>query len=117
MANQLSEDMRRCIEQCLACHSVCTEMVTHCLEKSGKYADVDQIRLLLDCAEICRTSAGFMMRGSDLHALTCGVCAEVCERCAIACEKMADDPAMKRCAEECRRCAVSCRQMASAMAG
>jgi hypothetical protein len=58
-----------------------------------------------------------MLRGSDLHVLTCGVCAEVCMRCAEACERMGDDETMKRCAEVCRRCAESCRQMAGTMAG
>jgi hypothetical protein len=89
-------------------------MVAHCLEKGGRHAEPQHIRLLLDCAEICQTSANFMVRGSDLHAATCRACAEVCERCADDCERMADDEMMRRCAEICRRCAASCAQMAGA---
>jgi hypothetical protein len=72
---------------------------------------------MLDCAEICETSANFMIRGSELHHLTCGACAEVCDRCAEDCERMGDDETMRRCAETCRRCAESCHRMAGAMAG
>lgn len=108
----VSEEMQQCIDNCLECQSICLQTVTHCLQKGGKHAEANHIRTLLDCAEICATSAGFMLRGSDLHARTCAVCAEVCERCAVSCEAMADDAMMKECAEICRRCAESCREMA-----
>ena len=75
------------------------------------HAEPNHIRLMMDCAEICQTSANFMLRGSDLHHLTCAACAEICDRCAADCDRMSDDPRMAACAEECRRCAESCRQM------
>lgn len=106
--------MQQCIDECTRCHAVCMEAITHCLEKGGRHAEPTHMRLLMDCAQICATSADFMLRGSDLHHLTCGACAEVCERCAEDCEKMADDPKMQECAEACRRCAESCSRMASA---
>ncbi len=90
------------------------ETVTHCLQMGGKHAEAAHIRLLLDCAEICATSANFMLRGSELHARTCAVCAEICERCAEDCERIGpDDEMMQRCAEMCHRCADSCRRMAA----
>jgi hypothetical protein len=109
-------DMQRCIDDCLACFRACTELVPHCLKKGGPHADAGHIRLLLDCAEICETSAGFMMRGSELHTRTCSVCAEICRRCADDCERLADDARMRRCVELCRRCAESCREMSMAVA-
>jgi len=108
--------MQECIQACKNCSEVCLANVTHCLEKGGKHAEPQHIRLLLDCAEICQTSANFMIRGSDFHSRTCGVCAEVCAACARSCESFADDPEMQECAETCRSCAQSCREM-SAMAG
>jgi hypothetical protein len=106
--------MRQCIENCTNCHSICMETVTHCLQMGGKHAEAAHIRLLLDCAEICATSANFMLRGSGLHRKTCGVCAEVCERCAEECERLAGgDDLMTRCADMCRRCSESCRKMAA----
>jgi hypothetical protein len=109
---RLTEEMLRCIRNCLNCHSLCEVTAMHCLHLGGSYAAPDHIRLLLDCAEICRTSAGFMLRGSDLHPRTCAVCAEVCQRCAEECERFGDDAQMRSCAEACRICATSCREMA-----
>jgi hypothetical protein len=106
--------MQHCIDICQECHSVCLETVIHCLQMGGEHAEPNHIRLLLDCAEICQTSANFMLRGSDLHGLTCATCAEVCDRCAEDCERF-DDAQMKRCAETCHRCAESCREMATQM--
>lgn len=108
---EMTQEMERCIEECKSCHDVCLETVAHCLEMGGPHAEVNHIRLLLDCAEICQTSANFMIRGSEAHGYTCAACAEICERCARECDRF-DDDFMKQCAEACRRCAESCRQMA-----
>jgi hypothetical protein len=113
MPHQISQDMRQCIENCTECHNVCVETVDHCLRLGGPHAEADHIRLLLDCAQICATSADFMLRGSDLHPRVCGVCAEACDRCAESCEQLGDDTQMRHCAEVCRRCAESCRRMAA----
>jgi len=110
--NQTNHDMQQCIQNCTECHHVCLETITHCLQMGGKHAESQHIRLMLDCAQICQTSADLMIRSSDLHHLTCGVCAEVCARCADDCERIdPDNEQMRRCAEACRRCAESCRQM------
>lgn len=108
-------DMQQCIQNCTECHRVCLETIQNCLSMGGQHASPEHIRLLQDCAQICRTSADFMIRGSELHTRTCGVCAEICQRCADECERMADgDAQMQRCAEVCRRCAESCRRMSQA---
>ncbi len=107
-----SQEMEQCIQNCTDCHHICLETVSHCLEMGGEHAEVNHIRLLLDCAEICQTSANFMIRGSEFHARTCGVCAEICERCAADCERFGDE-FMNQGAQICRRCAESCRQMAA----
>jgi hypothetical protein len=110
----MGHDMERCIEECLNCHAICTATAMHCLTMGGQHASPRHIGALLDCAEICQTSANFMLRGSPMHARTCGVCAEACERCAQECEQLANgDQQMLACAEQCRRCAESCRQMAA----
>lgn len=109
----ITEEMRECIQECQGCHEVCLESITYCLEMSGEHADPRHIGLLLDCAEICQTSANFMLRGSGLHPYTCEVCAELCEACADSCEGFTDDQMMQQCADVCRSCAESCRAMAS----
>ena len=105
-------DMKDCIDNCDDCHSICLETVTWCLQQGGDHAAPEHIQLLQDCAEICQTSANFMIRGSSFHSLTCGACAEICERCATHCESM-DGDQMAACAAACRRCAESCTAMAA----
>jgi hypothetical protein len=131
--NSMRQD---CIEQCTRCHNVCMETFNYSLWLGGRYNESVHLRLLLDCAEICQTSANFMLRGSDLHRETCSTCAVVCENCAQDCERYAVpgtgqgaamshhsgraepskekmDEQMKHCAKVCRECTESCRQMAA----
>ena len=107
-----SPEMENCIQNCNDCHHICIETIAYCLQKGGKHAEFEHIRLLMDCHQICHTSEDFMLRGSDLHTYTCGTCAEVCMRCAASCEAMTGDAQMKACAEACRKCAESCQEMA-----
>ena len=111
-----SSEMKRCREKCHSCHDICVETALHCLEQEPRRTDAAHIRLLLDCAQICRTSGDFLLRGSSLHERTCAVCAEICIRCAEACDQIVDDPVLRQCAETCRRCADSCAEMAGARA-
>jgi hypothetical protein len=109
-----TSDLQQCIDVCTECHRMCTQTAAYCLGQGGRHAESEHLRLLLDCADICATSARFMMRGSELHELTCSACAEICARCAESCERMSDDETMRACAEVCRRCAESCRRMSKA---
>src|SRR5450830_1628598 len=60
MHHGIDGSMRSCIQECTNCHGICVETITHCLEMGGKHAEAAHIRLLLDCAEICQTSANFI---------------------------------------------------------
>jgi hypothetical protein len=114
---KLTAEMRECLDNCNDCRAACLETVAHCLALGGHHASPAHIQLLLDCAEICATSAGFLARGSERHAETCDVCAEICDACAESCESMgAGDETMTRCAAACRQCADSCRKMAGVVA-
>jgi hypothetical protein len=104
------EDLRRCIDACTTCHRACMAALQDVLNIAEGEAR-DHARLLMDCAQICSTSADFMLRGSPLHHQTCGACAAVCRACEKACEAMG--PSMKACAEACRVCAESCESMAA----
>ena len=113
MTHQTSPKMKQCIEECQSCHAVCVETTTHCLEMGDVHAEASHIRALLDCADACRASADFMLRGSPMHGAACRLCAEACETCAESCQRMGGDETMQQCAEACRRCASSCRQMST----
>jgi hypothetical protein len=112
---ELSAPMLECIENCEDCHNICLETLQHCLQEGGEHADQSHIRLLMDCAQICTTSADFMLRSSPLHGRTCGVCAQVCEQCAESCAKFTGDQIMQECADTCQSCSDSCRKMSSMM--
>jgi hypothetical protein len=109
----MTDEVQQCIENCLQCHRTCEQLIPYCLEKGGMHAERSHIQLLSTCADICRTSAHFMMWSSDLHPKVCGTCAEACLKCAEDCERMGDDKMMKACAEICRLCAESCQKMAT----
>lgn len=109
--NSLSADMQACVEECLRCHSTCLGMATHhCLEAGGKHIEPRHFRLMLACAEMCRTSAAMMLIGTEHHKHTCRECAEICEECATSCEQVGG---MDDCVNACRACATSCQEMAA----
>jgi hypothetical protein len=113
---RMDSRLRECIGHCSGCHNLCMDTVAHCLDLGGKHASREHVGLLLDCADLCRTSADLMLRGSPFHGQVCAVCADVCQRCAEECERLAgDDELMRHCAELCRRCAAACREMAGTL--
>jgi hypothetical protein len=103
--------MQQYIEHCMDCKSVCLETAAHHLQRGGREAQVEFVRLLLDCAEFFQMSANFMLRESPLHKHAYAVCAAVCQQCAEDCEEMGDDIQIKYCAEVCRRLADTCQRM------
>jgi hypothetical protein len=83
--------------------------MNHCLETGGKHVEPAHFRLMMACAEICRTSAHFMLVNTPHHKHTCKECAEICAECARDCERIGG---MDECVAMCRACAQSCRKMA-----
>ena len=104
-------NLEECMNLCRECSTTCQEtLFNHCLIMGGDHVEPEHIKLMVDCIEICRTSADFMTRNSHMHNYICSACAEICEACAESC-LMIGTVEMKRCAEICRRCAQSCRFM------
>jgi Domain of Unknown Function (DUF326) len=104
--------VQECIELCLGCHRVCLETAAY-LATGGRSAEVGQIRLLFNCAELCQTSAGLLRGGAHLTSRTSAACAEICEWCARACDGFGADSQLRACADACRRCAAACREVAA----
>lgn len=107
--NHMESQFQENIDACLDCHSMCLRMAMgYCLERGGRHAEQKHLRLMINCAELCQTSANFMLSDSPLHGRVCLICAEACEACAKSCEQVGD---MRECVEECLSCAKSCRSM------
>lgn len=109
-----NEEMQQCIQLCRDCHALCTETIAHCLMLGGRYAAPELIRLFLDCAQGCATTADYMLRRSAFHDRMCRLCADLCHQCGKDCRQIAgDDQLIQQCSEMCRKCAESCEHMAS----
>lgn len=79
-------DMPQCIQNYTHCHSICVQTTAYSIQMGGNYGKAGHLESLLNCADMCRMSTDFMLRGFNLHSYICGMCAEACERCAQSCE-------------------------------
>jgi hypothetical protein len=110
-SKQMTLDTQDCIDNCLACSEVCWGMATtHCLQLGGEHVKQAHLALMLNCAELCRTAAQFMLSGVAVHRHVCAACAKVCAACADDCASIGQ---MDTCVIACRRCADSCAKMAA----
>ena len=110
MIAQLGSMAQECLRNCSECHDTCLQAAVS-NDAAGNISAGD-LKLLLSCAEICRTSADFIDIGSSHQRATCGVCAQVCEACANMCRESGIE-SLRSCADVCDRCADSCRRMAA----
>lgn len=107
MQTTMNADMQKCIEDCLNCYRSCTQMAMNdCLEKGGQHVEPEHFRLMVNCAQICQTSADFMLGSSMQHVAVCAICADICDACAQSCEQVGE---MDECVQACHDCAESCR--------
>ena len=110
--NRLSINMEDAISNALECHRICTSCLQHCLSVGGKHADQRHVTLMMECAEICRVAARFMIENSDFAHDICGICARICDACGDSCHDLDSmDPMMMACIVACKNCADSCRNM------
>jgi hypothetical protein len=107
--NVMSIELKNCLEACTDCHKICLEAMTYCSERGCKYLDVSMMCMLRDCAEMSMMCVNLIMDGSEFAGRTCQLCAEMCFKCAIACDDMRDDPKMVEYAATFRRCAEHCK--------
>jgi hypothetical protein len=103
--------LSRCVSECLDCRRACTEAAVQVLS-DGAERPRALVSQLWDCADMCETNAGLMLRGSALIQRTCETCAEICEACATQCDPFVDDVRLQASAQACRRCAATCRDAA-----
>lgn len=101
-----------CIEACLKCAAACNHCAASCVREQDVQAMTNCIRLDMECAALCYSSAQLMSLGSDKAKAVCGICAELCDACGAECGKHNNDHC-SMCAEMCRKCAEECRRMAA----
>ncbi len=109
--SQSDHAMQACIDACSNCHQICLQTaMNHSLETGGKHVKAKHLRLMMNCAEICQTSANFQLTGSHFLPRLHQLCAEICDACATECSEIGD---MEDCVKACQTCADSCRQTLS----
>ena len=107
----LDMHIKSCTEDCFHCARWCELCVTECIQMDMPGMS-HMTALCRDCAESCFMAIKFMSRKSPYFFMTCHVCAEICDACAIACEQQAiehsDNDTFHNCAAACRQCAERC---------
>jgi hypothetical protein len=102
------------------CAQACTADADDDLSEPNVAEMVKCIRLCLDCADICSTTAGVTSRQTDYDANITRplleACVAACKSCGDECEQHAMMHAHCRvCAQACRRCEQACRDLLAAM--
>jgi hypothetical protein len=115
-----SRAIEACIEACAECERACAACADACLGAPDPSRLRKCIRLNLDCADICNTSARVLTR--QFHAslkfirVQLEACALVAAACGAECLAHAEMHRHCRfCADACKRCEEACRKALRAL--
>lgn len=98
-----------CMEVCTQCHQTLLHTaMQYCLPADGKHVAPDHFRLMMNCAEMCQTTANFQLSDSKYCRQIAALNAQICDECADSCERLGD---LDDCVQACRQCAECCRCM------
>jgi hypothetical protein len=111
-----SREAEECIQKCLDCQRICLQSSDYRWRWDGGRGPERDATPLLNCAEICRTAALLLLRGSEFSPRVCALCAEVCEGWVRDCELTSGAENLKSCIQASRECAESCRRIANGQA-
>ncbi len=103
-----NDDLIKKLDICIAACNFCA---SSCLQEDNVKMMADCIRLDMDCAEVCRTTAILLARDSKHGKHLLSECIELCEACAAECSKHEHDHC-KACAKACTECAEVCKAAA-----
>ncbi|MGH7584117.1 MAG: four-helix bundle copper-binding protein [Gemmatimonadales bacterium] len=104
----MNTETQHCIDDCLNCQATCEATLSYWLARDESQRDRSAMLVLLDCADICRVTAAFLLRRSPRYPEMCRFCAEICAACAGWCERFPRDTVMMECAAACRACGKTC---------
>lgn len=102
------QDYQSILDAAIHCAYECEHCADACL---GSMPDC--ARACTDCAQICWASASYMSRGSRFIPQVVRTCIEICDACAIECEKYPDNPHCQKCAQACRQASAEYKKVAS----
>ena len=108
--------MAECVDACVACELACVACADACLGERELASLRKCIRLNLDCADVCGTTARVLSRLFDpdieLVRSQLEACARACATCGAECYRHAGKHEhCKVCGDACRRCEAECRKL------
>jgi hypothetical protein len=103
------QQMWDCVSVCSDTQRSCLDTVRYCLDMGGRFSASGRIRVLLDCASMCQTTAEDSRHGSILYEQSASYCAHLCERVARELYPLAADDMIQACILACQRCAEYCQ--------
>jgi hypothetical protein len=101
------QEIWECATLCMETQRVCLSAVRYSLNKGGKYSTAHFVRLLLDTAAVCQTTAECCRSGSGFLTFSSSACAELANLCALSCMRFSGDDYLKSVVEVCKRCATT----------
>lgn len=110
------ERLAQAVEALNQCASICTACADACLAEQHVQGLVRCIRLNLDCADICRTTAAVLIRlnqpDPNVVRSLLQTCQAICQSCGSECEQHAQMHEHCRvCAESSRHCSQHCNEL------
>ena len=109
LSHQLSQEERDCIDLCLKCYRTCVGTATIAMANNESSSQHELHRHLMAVGEICRTTAHFILVGSDYYKPVARTCAEICDR-SINHSKLFG---VTECVDICQTCAEACHHIST----
>lgn len=111
-----AEALAEVIDSCLECTQACTACADTCMAEGNLEMLARCIRLDLDCADVCDTTAKILSRQVAFEAEMARPVVEACVKavklCGDECEQHAEHHEHCRvCMEACRRCEEACNRL------
>lgn len=86
-------------KECESCNAMCEKTIKQIEKKGPKYQRA--ARLMRDCIKVGKFCDE--MKGSEFEGQAEALCADVCGKCAQACEEL-KDKSLQGCIDECNKC-------------
>ena len=89
-----AQSLRLAVDACNAAFAYCTQQ--------DEIEDPELLACMVDCVDLCTTTASFIVRGSEHADDLREVCAELAKCVEESCEEYGDDEVLTACADACR---------------
>jgi hypothetical protein len=104
--------LKQNMKDCMEAHISCVELEARAREMDDLRVDSTLLRVIRECAEMCRLTAEAALHDSDSRPALAKACVEVSRRCAEDCARFRGNVEMQRTADVCARAVLACQRLA-----